>query len=431
MKIGRNGLRAYVAHATTLFDGALVICGAVDLLMTLVFKLIFASDPSMRKVLHAMRLLKVLRILRLARLFNLFHGMQLIVQSYQRAFVNVMSIGMCLVIADYILAVFLTQLIGHTVEQWPEDKRQMITGFFGSIESSMVTLFVVMTLSHWTPSLLVVSEELPDWIVSFGYMIYIMVASYSFVSLITSVLQSEMAKVRRHDELCRIEAYYEEHQFVHDQIESWLTKVATRMDADGNGRLSRSEAKTFIESHPHALDKLATLGIRITVEEWLHIMDAMVSKAEDESHIQLDHDSKDFPIEDIVHMVMHVQGDAKASHTSLLKHDILDLHMRIKIVEGEVMEARHAQQEAYDEHPVDMCRVLGDLDLFEEAAAALESKMDHTFSATMQQLDSIILLIDGDVHTDCIMEGSSLRDLRYLAHQRFESPTWTPNSSFS
>merc|ERR1712139_596273 len=174
-----------------------------------------------------------------------------------------------------------------------------------------------------------------------------------------------------------------ERQYLYDHLVELLTQVAMKMDANGNGLLSRAETKNFISDHPQILDRLAALGINITADEWLDLMDDMVTKAEDESHKHLDHDTVEFPIESVVKVIMHAEGNATAANAMMLKHEILDLHKKIKQVEIEIEQSRKSAGRRAG------VIVRKKLDQFERQAAAFERKMDISYLRLMQQLDRV------------------------------------------
>merc|ERR1712025_788301 len=125
--------------------------------------------------------------------------MTLIAQAFFDAFTSVCWIGILVFIMDYIFAIFLTQLIGKQADTWDDDEAVLVTQWFGNIGRSMYTLFTVMTLAEWEQICMVIMKQFP--LVVLFFIFYIIIASYTMVSLITGVISDSLINARREDEV--------------------------------------------------------------------------------------------------------------------------------------------------------------------------------------------------------------------------------------
>lgn len=189
----------YFYEAWNLFDFSLVITGTLDLwvLPLLTGK---SGDPTgsdffgftSLRLLRMIRVLRLMRVLRVVRIFRMFRQLFLIMQAFAKAFQVVLIVSGFIIILNYCYAIVLTQLVGHRAAAWPEDKQELIVKWFGSISASMRTMFFVMTLSDWDVIPMTLIEVLPSLPVMSAFGMYILVASYTMVSLISGIISESL-----------------------------------------------------------------------------------------------------------------------------------------------------------------------------------------------------------------------------------------------
>jgi voltage-gated sodium channel len=131
----------------------------------------------------AFSVLRSLRILRVLRLISAAPQMRSVVAALLSAIPGLSSIFLLLLLVFYVSAVMTTKLFGATFPEW-----------FGSIGSSMYTLFQVMTLESWSMGIVrPVLEQFPyAWLF---FVPFIMMATFTmlnlFIAVIVNAMQSE------------------------------------------------------------------------------------------------------------------------------------------------------------------------------------------------------------------------------------------------
>ena len=130
--------------------------------------------------------LRSLRILRVLRLMSIVPQMRKVVSALLSAIPGLSSIILVLLLVYYVFAVMATNLFGNDFPQW-----------FGSIGSSMYTLFQVMTLESWSMGIVrPIMEQFPyAWMF---FVPYILIATFTmlnlFIAIIVNAMQTQNAR---------------------------------------------------------------------------------------------------------------------------------------------------------------------------------------------------------------------------------------------
>ena len=141
-------------------------------LFVVVIALVPASGP--------FAVLRALRVLRVLRLLTMVPSMRRVVAALLGALPGLGSIAMLLLLVYYVFAVIATKLFGESFPDW-----------FGSIGSSLYTLFQVMTLESWSMGIArPIMEEFPyAWIF---FIPFILVATFTMLNLFIAIIVNAM-----------------------------------------------------------------------------------------------------------------------------------------------------------------------------------------------------------------------------------------------
>lgn len=345
----------YFRVAWNLFDCSLVMTGTLDLWILPAV----TGGQNSGGIASLMRLLRVLRILRVIRIFRMFRELTLIAQAFMDAFSSVCWIGTLVLILDYICAVFLTRTLGHKAQQWSEEYVEDIDKWFGSIGRSMYTLFMIMTLAEWDMICKVTMEEYPGVVIFF--VLYILVASYTMVSLITGVISESLITAQSEDETNKIRAIEKGRIELKDQLQ----KVFEAMDNDNSGTVSKEEIQEVILYNPYVSAKLESLDINASLEELMELFDAILNTkhaaehAKESDHSQhgtpvtteiTPHDpskDSDIPIDQFVSALSSIRGTASSKESFLMRQDIKAIMYRQEEMANRQEEMANRQVEMF------------------------------------------------------------------------------------
>lgn len=367
------GCRSYCADSWRFLDISIVLLGILDLGVPF-----FVGQNPSSTTLVALSMLRMARVLRIARLFRLCPELKVIGGAYGKAFSAVLWVGMLILILDFIIAVLLTSIIGAKAQLW-EDKAEEIELMFGSLGRSMQTLFALMTLSGWDHVAQILEEVLPATIIVPCIVLYVVLCSFTTVSLINGVICDSFVASQRDGERRGVQRT-ERHRagFV-----KALTNALSSCQQNRNGYLSRDGFKMALEAHPIVITRLRSLDVHTSVDELLQLFDRLCQDSASDVAVEID---------SLVEAIALLSGNAKASEVFDLKY--LVLAMRRETAER----STQIQYEVTQRH--------------DEQAAVLNST-----TAKVTKVQQEVTAMKQDV-ASVRQELASLRDELQKAHRR-------------
>ncbi|GMN02617.1 ion transporter [Erythrobacter sp. MTPC3] len=135
--------------------------------------------------------LRALRILRALRLVSVVPSMRKVIVGLFSAIPSIGTVIIMLLLLFYISAVMATKLFGEAFPQW-----------FGSLGSSLYSLFQIMTLESWSMGIVRPVMEVYPWAWTF-FVPFILVTSFIVLNLFIGVIVNAMAEAtdeEAHDE---------------------------------------------------------------------------------------------------------------------------------------------------------------------------------------------------------------------------------------
>lgn len=134
----------------------------------------------------SLAVLRALRVLRVLRLLTMVPSMRRVVAALLAAIPGLGSIALVLLIIYYVFAVIATNLFAAAYPEW-----------FGSIGSSLYTLFQVMTLESWSMGIArpVMAQFPHAWLF---FVVFILVATFTMLNLFIAIIVNAMQSV--HDD---------------------------------------------------------------------------------------------------------------------------------------------------------------------------------------------------------------------------------------
>ena len=132
--------------------------------------------------------LRSLRVLRALRLVNRLPQLRHIADAMIKAIPGIGAIASLMVIVFYVGAVMATTLFGHSFPEW-----------FGSVGSSLYTLFQVMTLESWSMGIVrPVMETYPyAWVF---FVPFILISAFVMLNLFVAVIVDTMSRLNTNEE---------------------------------------------------------------------------------------------------------------------------------------------------------------------------------------------------------------------------------------
>ena len=170
--------------------------------------------------------LRALRILRVLRLLSVVPQMRSVIGALFRALPGMGSIVAVLLLVFYVAAVLATKMFGPEFPQW-----------FGSVGTSMFSLFQVMTLESWAMGMArPIMETYP---LAWAFFVpFVIVTSFTVLNLFIALIVNSMQMVHEQD---RQEAAQAE-EMAHDEREQLMDMVREL-------RLEVQQVSRVVQSH--------------------------------------------------------------------------------------------------------------------------------------------------------------------------------------
>lgn len=132
----------------------------------------------------ALTVLRAFRILRVLRLFSVIPQMRKVINGLFRALPGMGSVIGVLLVVFYISAVLCTKLFG--MQDHPT-----LEPLFGSLSTSMFTLFQLMTLENWVDGIVKPVTEIYPYALFF-FIPYIVITSFAVLNLFIGIIVESM-----------------------------------------------------------------------------------------------------------------------------------------------------------------------------------------------------------------------------------------------
>jgi voltage-gated sodium channel len=131
--------------------------------------------------------LRALRVLRVLRLVSMVPRLRFVVEALLRAVPGISSIAALMMILMYVFAVMATGFFGERFPEW-----------FGSVGSSMYTLFQIMTLESW--SMGIVRPVMEEYAYAWAFFIpFILIATFTMLNLFIGIIVDTMQTMHSAD----------------------------------------------------------------------------------------------------------------------------------------------------------------------------------------------------------------------------------------
>jgi voltage-gated sodium channel len=163
-------------------------------------------------------ILRTLRILRVLRLLSTVKRLRMLVESLMRALPGIGWSAALLAMVFYIFGVMGTELFGDRFPQW-----------FGSLGSSLYSLFQVMTLESWSMGIARPVMEVYPYAWMF-FVPFILISSFMVLNLFIAIIVSATQEVHDDDLRVEREATEKTARDEHQETVELLREMSTRIE---------------------------------------------------------------------------------------------------------------------------------------------------------------------------------------------------------
>lgn len=239
--------------------------------------------------------------------------------AFHKAFQIVVLISILVFLLDYVLAILLTQLIGFNSSMWGEHQEDVELRF-GSIPRSMQTLFMTMTLSGWEQIADMLSEVIPPAIVYFLFVAYLLVTSYTMISLITGIISDSLVMAQQDYRRKKLNVYEVKRKEMENDLRGFLHGLHDE-EKDQFGNIPSDDLKTSMRGDTEVLQKLAEINIIMDEKSVLDLIDKMTDDGRTNANIDY-----------FVNKLVNLHGQASASTLVDLKYEMQKTQRKLALL---------------------------------------------------------------------------------------------------
>merc|ERR1719421_960361 len=292
----------------------------------------------------ALRVMRLLRLIRIFRLVRLFRELYLLVNGIANAARALFWVAMLTTLVILVSAIFITRTLGqgaaleyahysecrddprfHTrpigdvelaelmskPELYNEHESPKLAcsllKWYGTVPSSMFSLFGVMTLEGWPDMARTTMKATSGGsvFISFFYIFFVFFTNITLLNLVTGVIVENVLLIAHQDEIDQLR----QERKKRGKITQTLNEIFLRADVDGSFSLSREEFKAMLVDQ-EVVVLLRTLDINIwDAEDLFDILDV--------------DDSGSMDIKEFFEGFSRVKGTAHGKHLLKLHYDLV------------------------------------------------------------------------------------------------------------
>jgi len=282
-----------------------------------------------------LRTFRVFKLLRLVRFVRLFRKLYVIAQGFLSAMGPLTWIVLLLMGIVYVVAIFMTNAIGHNDAYDCEDPsiehcvRFDRGRYFGSTSRTIVTLFQIMTGDSWTSVVRPIVEGPSPWLL-FCFILFIFFTSFGLISMIVAVICEHMDAVFKDDEQEHAAELTDDRKAVLDA----LSVVFDNIDESKDKVASREELRQALSSNA-AVDCLAEAGYNaLEVEELRELLEVFDRLLEDGASSAASCECNDaewgMRLSDFMGIALRLRGEPSARDVMALFFQVKGMMLRIK-----------------------------------------------------------------------------------------------------
>jgi len=292
LRFNSLGFRAAFRDYWTIFDITLVSLGILD---TCLMQFLLQKG----RLLKILRLIRLLRVLRIIRLFRFFKELSLLAQGILAALQAMSWSALLIIVVLYVSAVLMTSTLGRSTTSEGSE----IPKWFGSLGSSLFTLFQLMTLEDWPG---VVRESMEQERLLFAFFLpFMMFTNFAMLNVITAVVCEKVFTIARAEATMEARRTEKKRNMLLRKIKQLFDEI----DIDSSKELELEEFREALK-RPHVTQQFLELGIaRYEADDLFACLDV------DGSHT--------LSIPEFVEGCLRVHGPAQSKHLLQTQYDVL------------------------------------------------------------------------------------------------------------
>jgi len=321
-----DGLLEFFKHEEmwwNILDIVVVVSSALEVLMELIATATGREKSDALQNVSVIRVLRVVRIVRVARVIRVmkfFRELRMMIYSILGCVKNLMWVIIVLLMTFYMFGVgFTTAACDYldSSEKWNDEQYEVLVDSFGTIDKSIISLFMSMSGGNdwevYYSSLL----WLPIYY-RMAFLLFIAFSTFAVVNIVTGVfVESALgANIKDRDIV------------VHEELEekkaymASMQEIFEEMDEEGNGTISLAEFEHKLKDE--------------RVIAYFNALKLDVSEASKVFHL-LDHDRSDeVGIDEFLTGCWNLQGESRSLDIKIMEMEVDDVEHKVDGLQDEI-----------------------------------------------------------------------------------------------
>lgn len=295
-----------------LFDILIVSSSCLETLLATIAMAIDMDSPDALQNVSVLRMLRVVRIVRVARVirtYKVFRELRMMIYSIAGSMMNLLWVLVVLLLTFYLFGVSFTAAVGdflNTTEKWQNEKNEELVASFGTVDKSVVALFMAMSggndWAQYYDALLLL-----PWLYPVSFLAFILFTLFAVVNIVTGVFVESALQANLKDKDIIVN---EELQAKKRYLQS-MQELFEDMDEDGKGTISLEEFQSKLKDEK--------------VIAYFHVLKLDVSDATTLFQM-IDYDrSNEVNINEFLEGCYRLQGESTAMDMKIMQFELQNL----------------------------------------------------------------------------------------------------------
>jgi len=295
-----------------LFDILIVTSSCLETLLATIAMAIAMDSPDALQNVSVLRMLRVVRIVRVARVirtYKVFRELRMMIYSIAGSMMNLLWVLVVLLLTFYLFGVSFTAAVGdflNTTEKWQNEENEELVASFGTVDKSVVALFMAMSggndWAQYYDALLLL-----PWLYPVSFLAFILFTLFAVVNIVTGVFVESALQANLKDKDIIVS---EELQAKKRYLQS-MQELFEDMDEDGKGTISLEEFQSKLKDEK--------------VIAYFHVLKLDVSDATTLFQM-IDYDrSNEVSINEFLEGCYKLQGESTAMDMKIMQFEIQNL----------------------------------------------------------------------------------------------------------
>jgi hypothetical protein len=302
-------------------DVLVVVTSCLEVLMEVIARATNTEvgGPQNVSAVRVLRVIRIVRVARIIRVMRFFRELRMMIFAILGSLKNLVWVIAVLLMTFYLFAVlFTTAVCDHldTSDKWQSESNEELVELFGTLDTSVLSLFMAMSGGDDWSAFYTVLVDLPAQY-RFAFLLFIIFSTFAVANIVTGVFVESALQANMKD---RDTVVHEELRVKKDYMQT-MREIFEEMDEDGKGTISMTEFEDKLKDE--------------RVIAYFNVLKLDVSDARTLFHLVDSDHSLEIQIEEFLEGCYKLQGESRALDMKIMQHEVHFLQEHFREFEAE------------------------------------------------------------------------------------------------